>query len=262
METNYSASNGQTSQKQLNVYIYCDLQNVPLSQDLAKSLLIFVKSKGKIISKKIYHNSLYQNHLAAKDELQEIGYEYRDVTCTLKNSADNQLKSDLIDDVSKHYFPNIVILISGDGDFISTVKLLQTKDIKVIIFAQKGNVKKDLKGLANEFHFIDDLPKLVNHINQTQATSIKSKINYNEAIKYLIEAIETALTQGKQTGFSRIDKLMRERCTRYQGCSSIATSNGQKFKNFSQFVDAAVKDGKVRKQNQELFLPEINRLAA
>ncbi|MEH1904431.1 MAG: hypothetical protein V7L04_24235 [Nostoc sp.] len=55
---------------------------------------------------------------------------------------------------------------------------------------------------------------------------------------------------------------MRQRCANYQGCSSISTANGKKFNTFSQFIDVAVKDGKIRKQNQELFLVELDKLAA
>ncbi len=50
--------------------------------------------------------------------------------------------------------------------------------------------------------------------------------------------------------------------TKYQGVSSIYVPDGKKFKSFSQFIDVAVKDGKVRKQNQELFLTELDILAA
>jgi hypothetical protein len=55
---------------------------------------------------------------------------------------------------------------------------------------------------------------------------------------------------------------MRQRCHEYQCFSSIFMSDGKKFKNFSQFIDAAVRDGKVQKQGQELFLVELDKLAA
>ena len=55
---------------------------------------------------------------------------------------------------------------------------------------------------------------------------------------------------------------MRQRCANYQGYSSISTADGKKFKNFCQFVNAAVKDGKVQKQGQELFLIKLDKLAA
>ena len=109
---------------------------------------------------------------------------------------------------------------------------------------------------------VDQLPQLVVKKTQPKSVCIEFHITYNEAREYLIEAINTLSSQGKPTVFSHIDKLMRQRCANYQGCSSISTANGKKFKSFSQFIDVAVKDGKVRKQNQELFLTELDILAA
>lgn len=114
------------------------------------------------------------------------------------------------------------------------------------------------------FHFVDELPQLVANSNKTQLQNIDivSQINYKDAIEYLIEAIKTVSSQGKPTVFGRIDKLMRQRCTKYQGYLTISTDDGKKFKSFSQFIDAAVRDGKVQKQGQELFLVELDKLAA
>lgn len=256
------SSNRQTSQQQLKLGIYCDFQNVYLSPELASSLLDFANARGSLISRKVYYNSLFENQASAKKNLQRIGFKCEDVTCSLKNSADNQLKSDLIDDVYNNQSPDIFILVSGDGDFANPVQFLQDKDKNVIIFAQRGNVKQRLINLANEFHFVDQLPQLVVKKTQPKSVCIEFHITYNEAREYLIEAINTLSSQGKPTVFSHIDKLMRQRCANYQGCSSISTANGKKFKSFSQFIDVAVKDGKVRKQNQELFLTELDILAA
>jgi len=256
------ASNGQTSQPQLKVGIYCDFQNVYLSQELASLLLAFASTKGSLISRRVYYNSLFKNQDSAKENLQRIGFKCEDVTCSLKNSADNQLKSDLIDDVYNNQSPDIVILVSGDGDFANPIQFLQDKGKNVIIFAQRGNVKQKLKERADEFYFVDELPQLIGNKTQHQTAYIEFQINYNEAIEYLIKAINTALSQGKRTGFGYIDNLMRQHCASYQGFSSIHTPNGKKFKSFSQFIDAGVRDGKVQKQDQELFLIELDRLAA
>ncbi len=249
-------SSGKTTQQKRLVSIYWDYQNVSLSQELASLLLAFANSKGRVIGKRVYYNSLFENQACAKDSLQNIGFCCDDVTCLLKNSADNQLKSDLIDDVYNNQSPNIVILVSGDGDFANPVKFLQDRGKKVIIFAQKGNVKQKLKELADEFHFVDDLPQLIVEKNQSQITFINSQINYNEAIEYLIEAIKIALSQGKSTVLGYINNLMRDHFPNYQGVSCIRTFDGKKFSRFSKFVDAAVKEGKVRMQNQELLLIE------
>jgi len=145
---------------------------------------------------------------------------------------------------------------------VNLVRNLQKLGKKVIIFAQAGNVKQKLKELADEFYFIDKLPELVDKKTKSQTTSIEFKINYNEAIKCLTKAITTTLSQSKRTEFSYIDKLMRQHCVSYQGFSSIHTPDGKKFKSFGQFVDAAVRDGKVQKLGQELFLVELDKLAA
>ncbi|MEH2023195.1 NYN domain-containing protein [Nostoc sp.] len=255
------ASN-RTSHKQLKVLIYWDFQNAKLSLELAKLLLVFAKSIGRLIGKNIYYNSQCEDQAAAKNNLASISYTCFDVPCPLKDSADNQLIADCLKDIHSNLSPDIVILISGDGDFVNLVRNLQKLGKKVIIFAQAGNVKQKLKELADEFYFIDKLPELVDKKTKSQTTSIEFKINYNEAIECFTKAITTTLSQGKHTEFGYIDKLMRQHCVSYQGFSSIHTPDGKKFKSFGKFVDAAVRDGKVQKQGQELFLVELDKLAA
>ena len=55
---------------------------------------------------------------------------------------------------------------------------------------------------------------------------------------------------------------MRQLYPKYQGICSISTPNGKKFNNFGKFVDAVVNSGKIQRQNQELFLIELNELVA
>lgn len=220
----------------------------------SKFIAGFCQRKGSLISRKVYYNSLFENQASAKEYLQRIGFKCEDVTCSLKNSADNQLKSDLIDDVYNNQSPDIFILVSGDGDFANPVQFLQDKDKNVIIFSQRGNVKQRLKNLANEFHFVDELPQLVVKNTQPKNACIEFDITYNETIEYLIEAINTALVQKKRTGFGYINNLMSKLFPKYQGVSSIYVPDANKFKSFGQFVDAVVRDGKVQKQGHELFL--------
>ncbi|MDZ8185626.1 MAG: NYN domain-containing protein [Nostoc sp. ChiSLP02] len=248
--------------QQPKIGIYCDSENVYLSQELADLLLTFANARGSLISRKVYYNSLFQNHACVIKNLQKIGFKCEDVTCSLKNSADNQLKSDLIDDVYNNQSPDIIILVSGDGDFVNPVKFLQDKQKNVIIFAQRGNVKQKLKDCADEFHFIDELPQLVSNKTQPQTNTVKSEIHYNDAIEYLTKAINNALDQKKRTGLGYINNLMSNLFPEYRGVSSIHKPDGKKFKNFSQFVNAAVNDGKVQRQGQELFLIKFNKLAA
>jgi hypothetical protein len=246
----------QTSLQKPSISIYCDFQNVHSIQKLASLLLAFAKSKGHLISTKFYYNSLCNNQASVISNLNNFEISFIDVPCPLKNSADNQLIADCLEDIDSNQSSDIFIIVSGDGDFVKLVRSLQKLGKKVIILAQKGNVKQKLKELGDEFHFVDELPLLIVETNQSQRRFINSQINYNDAIEYLVKAIKIALSQGKSTVLGCINNLMREYFPNYQGVSCIRTLDGKKFSRFSKFVDAAVKEGKVRMQNQELLLIE------
>jgi hypothetical protein len=258
----HSISNKQKTENKHLIALFCDHQNVALTPDIAKLLLEFAKSKGRLIYKNVYYNSQFENQAAAKYNLASLNFTWINIPCPLKNSADNQLMADCLHYIDMDMSPDTFILISGDGDFVKLVSNLQKLGKYVIVLARFGNVKQKLKELADEFYFIDELSQLFEQKTQHKNTFVQPFISYNEALKHLTEAIKFALAQGKATRFEYIDKLMRQSCRQYQGFSSICNPDGKKFKNFSQFVNAAVKDGKVRKCNQELLLIDLDVLAA
>ncbi|HAX76001.1 MAG TPA: NYN domain-containing protein [Cyanobacteria bacterium UBA11372] len=262
MTSTHLAAGVQRSQHQPLVALYCDLQNVYSIVEYADLLLAFANSKGRLISKKVYYNSQCKNQASAKDKLKSLGCVCVDVPCLIKDSADNQMIADCLGDIDSNSCPDTVILVSGDGDFVKLVRTLHKWGKKVIILAQRGNVKQKLREIANEFHFLDELPQLVEAMTQQETDSVQCQIAYDKAIEYLIAAINTALSKGEATSFSKIDNLMRHLYPCYKGVDSICKPDGKKFSKFSKFVEAAVKDGKVRMQNQELFLVEADKLAA
>jgi NYN domain len=235
MKDFHLGSNIPTSQQLPLVSIYWDYQNAHFSLDKANLLLDFAHSKGRVISKNVYYNSQRKDQSAAKDNIANLGFSCLDVPCPLKNSADNQLIADCLDHIhSSNMTPDIVILVSGDGDFVKLVHNLQKLGKRVIIFAQIGNVKQKLKEVADEFYFIDTLPELMENKILTQSANVESQIDYNQVIEYLIEAIKTALSQSKSTSFGCINNLMLQSCPRYQGFSCISMPNGKKLKNFTR----------------------------
>ncbi|MCC5657228.1 NYN domain-containing protein [Nostoc sp. XA010] len=153
-------SKKQTSQQLPLISIYWDYQNAKLSPFKAKSLLDLAKSKGYVTSTNVYYNSQLQEQAAVKNDLGNLGFNCLDVPCPLKNSADNQLIADCLEEIHSNKSPDIIMLVSGDGDFVKLVHNLQKLGKQAIILAQIGNVKQKLKELANEFYFLDDLPQL------------------------------------------------------------------------------------------------------
>jgi hypothetical protein len=245
----------QTSQKKPSVSIYCDTQNVSLNPEEIDVLNNYSRMKGNIKKKKAYLNFDFPNQARAKDKFYEKGFDCIDVPCPLKNSADNQLKSDLIDDM--HDNPSdVVILVSGDGDFKNIVKSLRKEGKYVIVISRKGNVKQSLIEQASKFHYISDLLEIVQDQVQPEVNVNKHKIDYHQAVGYLIAAIKTAMNKSKKAAFGATNQLMMQMFPNYQGFGCIQMINGKSFKKFSDFIDAAVKDGKVKVQDQFLLLPE------
>jgi NYN domain len=254
MTDNNLAIGKQTKQLQALVSIYGDHQNTHLTQILGSQLLEFAKLQGSLIHAKFYYNSLCDDQVYTKNKLERLSFKWIDVPCPLKNSADNQLIADCLEDIDSDRPLNTVILVSGDGDFVKLIRNLQKLGIKVIVFAQQGNVKQKLKDLDGiNFYFLDELPILVasktQHIENSQYY-----LTYHEAIECLIAAIKTASKQGQDTSFSYISNLMRKHFPKYQGVSSICKYQGKNFSKFSKFVETAVKDGKIRSKDGQLFV--------
>ncbi len=236
-----------------HINIYCDWQNVPLKLELADLLLTFAQGKGNLVVNNLYYNSEFGNQVNLK-EIFSSKFNCVNVPCSLKNSADNQLKSDVLDHIHSNYCPDQIIIVSGDGDFKALVKDVKSHAIKVIVIANKGNVKQDLTEIADEFYFIEQLPNLVNNLTQKQTNLSKDYLTFDEAIACLIETIKIVIEKRKQTKLSLIASLMCQLFPNYQGVKSIIGPNGTKFKQFKKFVESVELQGKVKLKNEQLFL--------
>lgn len=251
------------------VSVYCDFQNVYSIKKSAHLLLSFAQTQGHLLAKNVYYNSQCPNQAQAKEPLSSLGFDCRDVPCPLKDSADNQLIAHCLKDIHSNRSPEIIILVSGDGDFCSLVHTLQRLGKKVILFAQRGNVKQKLIELVqDDFYFVDQLPELVQVKTNPQTTAVKAQLIYEEAIDCLRNAIQTALNQGQRTSLSKIGKLMRHNphFPKSRKFPLVCKSDGTTFSKLSKFVNAAIAEGivyaKTTGKEQELFLSERNRLLA
>jgi hypothetical protein len=256
------ASDGQTTQQKPLVALYWDFQNVKLKSskllNFANNLLNFASTKGRLEHKKVYYNSQHTDQAYAKNNLDNLCFNWRNVLCNSKNSADNQLIADCIQQVAFKPSTGIIILVLGDWDYAGLICILRSLGKKVIVIAQRGSESKKLIKIADEFYFVDELPQLVVDKTEPPMTFVQYQLNYEDAIECLIQAIKAASTEGKRADFSAIGKLMR-RNPSFPTCKnfpSVCKPDGTKYPRFSKFIDAVVKDGKIRTQNQELFLIE------
>lgn len=240
--------------KQSSVAIYWDSQNVNSNEKTVSLVQNYSKLIATLLSTKVYYNSLTN-----KKCLGIPNVIYKDVPCLLKNSSDNQILSDIIKDICKSQSPKTIILVSGDGDFVSIVEILKLLGKHVIVIAQSGNVNAELIKSASKFYYLNSLQQLLVEFAESLTSEVTTEVtspelNYCDAIKYLIQAVQTALSQNKSTGLSYIDSLMRKSFPSYQGCRYIRTESGNKFSRFSKFIQAVVDDGKIIMKDNQLFL--------
>jgi uncharacterized LabA/DUF88 family protein len=256
------------------INIYVDNQNVKVTLELANLLLVSAKMQGRVVQAKVYDFWPDTTPKSAHKNLENLGFQCLGVSSGIKDCADYQLVFDCISDLDDRW-PDSIILVSGDGDFLSLVNHLKKIGIKAIVFARRGNVKKSLMESADEFHFIDELPELVDIENESERSETQTilagsqavfpsetppdtsvhYITYDEAVQSLIEAIHTALSEGRATRFTYIDTLMRHNPNfpTYQGVASIQKPDGSQFAKFGEFIQAAIADGKVRlKENKKI----------
>lgn len=232
-------------------------QNVSSIKGNAHFLLEYLQYQGDIKCQRLYYNSTYEAQVSAKNNLESQGFLCVDVPDGSKNSADYRLIADCVEWIAFNPTCNIIVLVLGDWDFAGLISVLTSLGKKVIIFAQKGSENKKLSNLVgnDNFHFINDLPKLVNNnFPSHQNTSIASWVNYNEAVEYLIETVKIIVSEGNSTTFSYVDQLMRKLFPKYHGVASIYLPNGKKFHKFSDFITDVVNSGRIQIQKQELFL--------
>ncbi|MGK7922718.1 MAG: NYN domain-containing protein [Trichodesmium sp.] len=239
--------------------VYVDIENVSLFPEHANDILSFAKSQGDLILQKVYYNSYGKNQDNIVKKLRYLGYDCQNVHCPLKNSADNQLISDLIKDIAGSDSPDKIIIVSGDGDFQSIVSILKELEKYVIVIAQSGSVKQELKKSADEFHFLHEIPKLGKIQNQTETMNLPTKFDWDDAVNCLLESIKIASNQNKPTTLDCLGKLMRQRDLFPKGCNkfpSICKSDGTTFSKLKKFVNAVAQEGLVVMKDKEILIPE------
>jgi hypothetical protein len=244
--------------RQPKVSLYWDCQNVPIKNPyLAQYLLIFANQLGELRIRPQAYSYWRKEKPESQKRLYEIGFQCIDVPVIEKNAVDKRMIDDCQQEIKDPLGSEIVILVTGDGDFTPLVAILQTHNKIVKVFAQANIASSLISKVGKENCYdVNNLPELVD-INQ-EITSI----SYDDAIACLIEAINIALSKGKRTALSHINNLMCDRPNfpNYQGVSSIQKPDGSTFSKFSKFIAAVANEGKVMMKGQgndrEVFLIE------
>ena len=145
----------QNRSKKATVAVFADAQNVSLFR-YSCDILSFANSLGDAPCLYAYH---HWRSISPKKEckLQAQNWRCVDIPATTKNALDKQLMNDF-EDLRRFWEPDILLLITNDGDFASMVGDYLGSGRKIIIIGHKGKVSKKLKSLPSiEIYAVEDL---------------------------------------------------------------------------------------------------------
>jgi len=243
-----------------NIKVIAEGINVPL----AEALLSYSKSIGHPYIKRVYGDWAKTNKIIIQ-ALYSLGFEPIQVSMGKTNSVDVKIAVDCLDTAMLHPVLNCFIIITGDKDFIPVVNWLKAHQKEVTIISKPENVSEHLLMSADKFISLEEISKKFNQEDvQTSETEEILNLEFDNAVKYLIQTIEKIRDQGKSTRYGVVDNYMRSSLEySYNGASSVLLPNKTgTFKSFSKFIEKVEEAGKIKTETiegfKEIFLIEEN----
>lgn len=141
-----------------------DLRGIKRKLDFLHKLIEFSATQGKVQPCYVYgrlSGKKAENfRLACK--AQKINYVA--IEAKTKNALDQCLTFDCVKTLGSDVPPDVVILVSGDRDYIPLVRCLRNQGKDVIILARKGSSSSRLLGLATQSYWISDFMRNPNSL--------------------------------------------------------------------------------------------------
>lgn len=127
--------------------------------DLGK-LIDFLRGDEVVTQKNIYlHNNVpekfieyleYNHYRVVKKEKKRLS------NGTNKCNFDVEIAMDVMEMIADGTLPDILVLVSGDSDFVGLVRRVQQEGTSVVVVAAFQFLATELKEMANGYIYIDD----------------------------------------------------------------------------------------------------------
>lgn len=239
--------------------MYIDLQNVMRVDKYMSHLLAFLEGENiKLEQIKLYYNSQFSAQEKTKKNLLTLLAPYPvvavDIPYKIRNSADNQLVSDVVKDFAKNRKYK-AIFISGDGDFTHIITILSELGVKTLLFSDK-NCSSLLREKAERAYYLEEIPNIIAPQPQNNSNYDRLILSYQDAIQHLIESIECCLIKKKQCNLANIANLMKSNLQISKKLVILKPDGKGKFAKFIQFVDFVSQQGLIIRQGNQLILAQ------
>jgi hypothetical protein len=176
------------------VAIYLDFENLAISALEAyrgvemplkiEPIIRFASTKGTVKIKKVYADWSKKKFSQYQKELLINGFELIHLPETNllgKNGSDMRLVIDVMEHLYEEPRPDVVLIGSGDSDFIPLIQHIQNKNIEVVLLSFEHSVSEMIKHYCSEFIALKGLlgpqktferstPLQVTYANNAQST--------------------------------------------------------------------------------------------
>jgi uncharacterized LabA/DUF88 family protein len=165
------------------VAVYWDIENIhtPLKKPIDfKEVMQYIKSLGPIMINKAYADWNRKDFSSYSDDILKAGIDAVQLFphANNKNSADMSLTCDALIDIF-NYDPNIVVLLTGDSDYIPLVKALKKLKKYVICIGVSETTAKHLIDTCDKFEYYQNITSdsdIVRRRNKDEKEKIKALV--------------------------------------------------------------------------------------
>ncbi len=230
------------------IAVFIDFENLALGVDQSKQKTFEVQlvlkrllQKGRIVFKRAYCDwSRYRRYV---NEFHSAGIELVDIPQSKmsgKNSADIRMVVDALELCYVKEHLDMFALVSGDSDFSPLVSKLKENDKRVIGCGVRRSSSDLLINNCDEFIFYDDLEKKASAPPRRRREGGSEKDTKRDtALDILVSTV-----QSLQSDYDTVWASMIKQAIRRVHPDFSESASG--FKNFTDLLEAAAKDGRVR----------------
>jgi len=230
------------------IAVFIDFENLALGVDQSKQKTFEVQlvlkrllQKGRIVFKRAYCDwSRYRRYV---NEFHAAGIELVDIPQSKmsgKNSADIRMVVDALELCYVKEHLDMFALVSGDSDFSPLVSKLKENDKRVIGCGVRRSSSDLLINNCDEFIFYDDLEKKASAPPRRRREGGSEKDTKRDtSLDILVSTV-----QSLQSDYDTVWASMIKQTIRRVHPDFSESASG--FKNFTDLLEAAAKDGRIR----------------
>ena len=223
----------------MNVALYIDGDNIQLNKKKLDSLFTKIKEENNLLINRVYadwkieHNNNIWNETSIKHGIEEIQVS----RLAGKNSTDNKIIVDIVEDLFMYENIDKFILIGCDKDYIHLIQKVHKYNKKFDVYGLKKQTSNIIINTCNKYYDIDEFIK--ENIVEKSNEKIEKPIEEDEKLKLLIKFVNTGIS------ISELKKTIKDKGKKDLFGKEFRNLNVYIKNNYKYEFEVKIKKGKV-----------------